>query len=66
MRRGGAEAPTTNGSQHCDCLCCSDYSRAYLHHLFRVKDVLGWRLATIHNLRFYMRLMGLLRRDDPA
>ena len=34
----------------CDCLCCRKYSRAYLHHLFRVHDSAGYRLATIHNL----------------
>lgn len=41
----------------CDYLCCRRYSRAYLHHLFRLKDLLSIRLATIHNLRFAMRLM---------
>lgn len=46
----------------CDCLCCRRYSRAYLHHLFRLKDPLSVRLATIHNLRFYMRLMKRLQK----
>jgi queuine tRNA-ribosyltransferase len=46
----------------CDCRCCRTYSRAYLHHLFRIGDPLGRRLATMHNLRFYGRLMSLLRR----
>ena len=40
----------------CDCLTCRNYSRAYLHHLFKVKDTLAFRLATVHNLRFYTRL----------
>jgi len=44
----------------CDCLCCRSYSRAYLHHLFRVKDPLALRLATLHNLRFYARLIERL------
>ena len=44
----------------CDCLCCRHYSRAYLHHLFAVGDSLAWRLATIHNLRFYAMLMRRL------
>ncbi|HEY2442476.1 MAG TPA: tRNA guanosine(34) transglycosylase Tgt [Streptosporangiaceae bacterium] len=44
----------------CDCPTCSRYSRAYLHHLFRVKDGLADRLATLHNLRFYTRLLGML------
>lgn len=51
---------------HCDCHCCTGYSRGYLHHLFRVKDALAYRLATIHNLRFYSRLMEILRLQDPA
>lgn len=41
----------------CDCLCCRHYSRAYVHHLFRTGDSLASRLATIHNLRFYRRLI---------
>jgi queuine tRNA-ribosyltransferase len=48
-------------SPYCDCPCCSSYSLAYLHHLFRVKDTLFYRLATMHNLRFMMQLMARLR-----
>jgi len=46
----------------CDCPCCRNYSRAYLHHLFQVWDPLALRLATMHNLRFYARLMDGLRK----
>ena len=45
----------------CDCLCCREHTRAYLRHLFAVRDPLAHRLASIHNLRFYARLMELLR-----
>jgi len=45
----------------CECLCCRSYSRAYLWHLFNVNEQLAYRLATIHNLRFYARLMKRLR-----
>jgi len=48
-------------SRYCDCLCCLDYSLAYLHHLFKVNDPLFYRLATMHNLRFMMQLMARLR-----
>jgi queuine tRNA-ribosyltransferase len=48
-------------SQVCDCHCCTHYSRSYLHHLFNVQDGLALRLATIHNLRFFARLMAKLR-----
>ena len=45
----------------CDCVLCRRYSRAYLHHLFRIGDPQAFRLATAHNLRFYARLMELIR-----
>lgn len=48
-------------SHHCDCLTCSRYSVAYLHHLFSIEDAAYYRLATIHNLRFMMQLMARLR-----
>ena len=45
----------------CDCYTCRNYSRAYLRHLDRCKEILGSRLNTIHNLHFYLRLMTTLR-----
>lgn len=45
----------------CDCHLCIRYTRAYLRHLFMVGEPLGGRLASLHNLRFYMRLMERLR-----
>jgi queuine tRNA-ribosyltransferase len=45
----------------CDCYTCRNFSRAYLHHLDRCGEMLGATLATIHNLRFYQRLMSSLR-----
>lgn len=50
-------------SEACDCYTCTHYGRAYLYHLFRVGDTLAYRLATIHNLRFYSQLMELLRKE---
>ncbi|WP_228202552.1 tRNA-ribosyltransferase family protein [Acinetobacter baumannii] len=49
-------------SKQCDCLTCRNYTRAYLYHLYKVGDSLGYRLATIHNLRFYTQLMEKLQR----
>jgi queuine tRNA-ribosyltransferase len=46
----------------CDCALCKNYSKAYLHHLFKINDTLAFRLATIHNLRFYTRLIECLRQ----
>lgn len=45
----------------CDCSTCQRFSRAYLRHLFRTEEVLGLRLATLHNLRFLIRLMEQAR-----
>ncbi len=45
----------------CDCLTCSTYSRAYLRHLFRMKEISGLRLLSIHNLRFLISLMARAR-----
>ena len=47
---------------NCDCELCAKYTRAYLKHLFRVADPLAGRLASVHNLRFYARLMERLRK----
>lgn len=47
--------------KNCDCYTCQHYSRAYLNHLFKLREPLGLRLATVHNLRFYLELMEGLR-----
>jgi queuine tRNA-ribosyltransferase len=46
----------------CDCYTCRSFSAAYLHHLFKCQELLGYRLATIHNLRFLAVLMGRIRQ----
>lgn len=46
---------------YCDCETCTTNSRAYLRHLFGVQELLALRLATIHNLHFYLTLMKHLR-----
>lgn len=46
----------------CDCYTCRNYSRAYIRHLFNVNEILGARLATIHNLYFLINLMGNIRK----
>jgi queuine tRNA-ribosyltransferase len=45
----------------CACYTCRRFSRAYLHHLQRINEILGARLATIHNLHYYLTLMAELR-----
>ncbi|MBR4571207.1 MAG: tRNA guanosine(34) transglycosylase Tgt [Candidatus Riflebacteria bacterium] len=46
----------------CDCYTCRSYSRAYLHHLIKSGEPLGWFLLTTHNLAFYHRLMREMRQ----
>ena len=52
--------------ESCDCYTCRNFSRAYLHHLFRVGEILGAQLNTIHNLRYYQTLMHELREAIAA
>jgi len=47
----------------CDCYTCRTFSTAYLSHLFRSDELLGLRLATVHNLRFIANLMGKIRNS---
>ncbi len=50
----------------CPCPTCRDYSRAYLHHLAKTGEPLGWHLLTRHNLRFYHDLMSTMRQHILA
>ncbi len=47
----------------CNCPTCQHFSRAYLHHLFKAKEILAMRLAVIHNLYFYNNLMTRIRAE---
>ena len=51
---------------NCDCHTCCHYTRAYLHHLQRVNEILGAMLNTLHNLHFYQRLMRGMREAITA
>jgi len=46
---------------NCECYTCRHFSRAYLHHLFQVEEMLGPTLLSIHNVAYYMRLMAEIR-----
>ncbi len=50
----------------CDCYTCTHYTRAYLHHLFKAKEILASTLATIHNERFTVRLVDNIRHALAA
>lgn len=46
----------------CQCYACRHFSRAYIHHLNRVGEILGAQLSTIHNLHYYLQLMNDMRK----
>ena len=50
----------------CDCYTCAHYTKAYLHHLFKAKEMLASTLATIHNERFTVRLVDAIRAGIVA
>jgi len=47
--------------KNCDCYACKNFTRAYIRHLYKTKEMLYFRLATIHNLKFYLDLMKKIR-----
>ena len=49
--------------EHCDCPTCRNFSRAYLRHLLKSGEMLGMRLAVMHNLYFYNNLMEVIRNE---
>lgn len=53
---------TSTLDPECDCYTCRHYTKSYLHHLDKCGEILGARLNTIHNLRYYQRLMAQIRQ----
>lgn len=47
----------------CHCYTCKNHTRAYMRHLFKTNEILGMRLATIHNVRFYLELTEIVRKQ---
>ena len=58
---GRLEAQFRLLDEECDCYTCANYTRAYLHHLFKAKEMLASTLCTIHNERFIVRLVDDIR-----
>ncbi|GGX30299.1 queuine tRNA-ribosyltransferase [Pigmentiphaga litoralis] len=61
IRNARYRADTTPLDETCGCYTCQNFSRSYLHHLFRSNEILGARLNTIHNLHYYLNLMQEMR-----
>lgn len=61
IRNAVHKTDTAPLDEQCDCYTCKHFSRAYLHHLDKCKEILGAELNTIHNLHYYLSLMKGLR-----
>jgi queuine tRNA-ribosyltransferase len=66
IRNAVHERDTGPVDPHCACDTCRHYSRAYLRHLERCKEVLGVRLTSLHNLHYYLQLMRRIRQAIAA
>jgi queuine tRNA-ribosyltransferase len=61
LRNAGYRTDLAPLDEACGCYTCRNFTRAYLHHLQRVNEILGARLNTLHNLHYYQELMQGLR-----
>jgi queuine tRNA-ribosyltransferase len=61
IRNAEYERDFTPLDPECDCYACQNFTRAYIRHLFKAKEILAARLATWHNLRFLIRLMEQIK-----
>jgi queuine tRNA-ribosyltransferase len=66
IRNAVHQADTRPIEEGCDCYTCRNYSRSYLRHLDKCGEILGPHLNTVHNLRFYQRLMAEIRAAIDA
>lgn len=62
LRNAVNKTSTAPIDDNCSCYTCQNYSRAYLHHLDKAKEMLGSHLNTIHNLHYYQKLMRDIRQ----
>ncbi|PJA99743.1 MAG: tRNA guanosine(34) transglycosylase Tgt, partial [Ignavibacteriales bacterium CG_4_9_14_3_um_filter_30_11] len=62
MRNNSYKNDFNKIDEKCECYTCSNYSRAYLRHLFIAKEILALELASIHNLYFYLNLVKTARK----
>jgi queuine tRNA-ribosyltransferase len=66
FRHAKYRADTSAPDPECDCYTCSNYSLSYLRHLVKCGEILGPRLATIHNIHYYQKLMADIRAAIEA
>ena len=64
IKRGRYATAVEPIDKDCQCFTCQNYSRGYLHHLFKINDILAYRLAVIHNLFVYHEVITELRKRN--
>ena len=62
IRNAKCKEDTSALDPTCDCYTCKNFTKSYLHHLDKIKEILGSRLNTIHNLHYYQKLMRDIRQ----
>lgn len=62
LRNAGYKEDLQPIDETCECYACKTYTRAYVRHLFNTEELLGLRLVSLHNIRFYVKLIELSRR----
>ncbi len=62
LRRGRYAGDFSPIDEDCNCSACKNYTRAYIHHLLKVNEMLGMRLVTVHNLFFLQELLSNARK----
>lgn len=63
IRLAKYEKDFTSIDPDCDCYACQNFTKAYIRHLFWAREITAMHLLTIHNLRFYMRMMARVRAE---
>ena len=63
IRQAKFEKDFTPIDPECDCYACKNFTKAYIRHLFWAREILAMQLLTIHNLRFYMRMLNKVRQE---
>lgn len=61
LKNKGFEKDFSSLDDHCDCYTCKHYTKAYIHHLIKENEILGYRLLSIHNVRFLNKLTADIR-----
>jgi queuine tRNA-ribosyltransferase len=63
LKNAGFARDKSSIEENCACPACREFTRGYIRHLIKAEEILGLRLITLHNLHFYLNLMGRARRE---